>query len=107
MESKGVQMDEYKGDANGTVQGSYVNDEDFVDQHDGTFNLARKYMGTAADQHDMSVLGRNQVLRVSILLAFMPFALSTDHRSMQRNFRFISIVGFCSTLICTWEVILA
>ncbi len=100
-------MDDYKGPGNGTVQGSYVNDDDFVDNNDGTFNLARKYMGTAADQHDMSVLGRNQVLRVSMLLTSMPFALSIDHLSVQRNFRFISIVGFCSTLICTWEVILA
>lgn len=107
MESKGVKMDDYKGDANGTVQASYVNDEDFVDQHDGTFNLARKYIGTAADQHDMSVLGRDQVLRVSMLLTSMPCALFVDHPSIQRNFRFISIVGFCSTLICTWEVILA
>ncbi|KAF9890910.1 hypothetical protein FE257_005486 [Aspergillus nanangensis] len=48
--------------------------------------VAPKYMGTVADQRDMSVLGRVQVLR--------------------RNFRFISIVGFGCTLIATWEVIL-
>ncbi|KAJ5772912.1 hypothetical protein N7457_007808 [Penicillium paradoxum] len=45
-----------------------------------------QYMGTLADQRDMNALGRVQVLR--------------------RNFRFISIVGFGCTLICTWEVIL-
>ncbi|CAG8045893.1 unnamed protein product [Penicillium salamii] len=45
-----------------------------------------RYMGTIADQRDMNALGRVQVLR--------------------RNFRFISIVGFGCTLICTWEVIL-
>ncbi|KAE8167101.1 amino acid/polyamine transporter I [Aspergillus tamarii] len=45
-----------------------------------------KYMGTIADQKDMNVLGRVQVLR--------------------RNFRFVSIVGFGCTLISTWEVIL-
>ncbi|PYH96799.1 amino acid permease [Aspergillus ellipticus CBS 707.79] len=48
--------------------------------------VAPKYMGTARDQHDMSSLGRVQVLR--------------------RNFRFISILGFGCTLISTWEVIL-
>ncbi|KAF7516286.1 hypothetical protein PCG10_002344 [Penicillium crustosum] len=45
-----------------------------------------RYMGTLADRRDMNALGRVQVLR--------------------RNFRFISIVGFGCTLICTWEVIL-
>ncbi|KAJ5710387.1 hypothetical protein N7488_004543 [Penicillium malachiteum] len=48
--------------------------------------VAPRYMGTLADQRDMTSLGRVQVLR--------------------RNFRFISIVGFGCTLICTWEVIL-
>ncbi|GAB1212335.1 hypothetical protein ATERTT37_001473 [Aspergillus terreus] len=48
--------------------------------------VAPKYMGTVADQRDMSVLGRVQVLR--------------------RNFRFVSILGFGCTLIATWEVIL-
>ncbi|KAJ5669389.1 hypothetical protein N7462_010459 [Penicillium macrosclerotiorum] len=48
--------------------------------------VAPRYMGTVADQRDMSALGRVQVLR--------------------RNFRFISIVGFGCTLISTWEVIL-
>ncbi|KAJ5518554.1 Amino acid/polyamine transporter I [Penicillium expansum] len=45
-----------------------------------------RYMGTLADRRDMNALGRVQVLR--------------------RNFRFVSIVGFGCTLICTWEVIL-
>ncbi|KAF7136743.1 hypothetical protein CNMCM5793_006212 [Aspergillus hiratsukae] len=48
--------------------------------------VAPKYMGTVADQRDMSALGRVQVLR--------------------RNFRFVSILGFGCTLISTWEVIL-
>ncbi|KAL2829769.1 amino acid/polyamine transporter I [Aspergillus cavernicola] len=49
-------------------------------------HVAPKYMGTIADQSDMTAMGRVQVLR--------------------RNFRFISILGFACTLICTWEVIL-
>ncbi|KAL4887126.1 amino acid/polyamine transporter I [Aspergillus karnatakaensis] len=48
--------------------------------------VAPKYMGTVVDQYDMNAMGRVQVLR--------------------RNFRFISILGFACTLICTWEVIL-
>ncbi|KAK2795611.1 hypothetical protein FQN50_009717 [Emmonsiellopsis sp. PD_5] len=48
--------------------------------------VSAKYMGTIADRRDMSALGKEQVLR--------------------RNFRFISILGFGSTLIATWEVIL-
>ncbi|KAL3475629.1 amino acid/polyamine transporter I [Aspergillus californicus] len=48
--------------------------------------VAPKYLGTVADRSDMNTLGRTQVLR--------------------RNFRFISILGFACTLICTWEVIL-
>lgn len=45
-----------------------------------------KYQGTATDQKDMMVLGKKQVLR--------------------RNFRFITMLGFGSTVICSWEVIL-
>ncbi|CAG8146698.1 unnamed protein product [Penicillium salamii] len=50
--------------------------------HEG--HVAPKWRGTLADQADMSVLGRDQVLR--------------------RNFRYVSIVGFGCTLIATWEV---
>lgn len=45
-----------------------------------------KYRGTSRDQHDMYVLGKKQVLR--------------------RNFKFITMLGFGSTVICSWEVIL-
>ncbi|KAL9596792.1 MAG: hypothetical protein Q9219_005551 [cf. Caloplaca sp. 3 TL-2023] len=43
-----------------------------------------KYQGTAADRHDMRMLGR-----------------------VQRNFDFVPILGFSSVLICTWELIFA
>ncbi|KAL8845907.1 MAG: hypothetical protein Q9221_008964 [Calogaya cf. arnoldii] len=46
-----------------------------------------KWRGTAQDKKDMEVLGRHQVLR--------------------RNFRFLSMLGFGSTLICTWEILLS
>lgn len=49
-------------------------------------SVPAKYQGTSADQKDMMVLGKKQVLR--------------------RNFRFITMLGFGSTVICSWEVIL-
>lgn len=49
-------------------------------------SVAPKYQGTNADKQDMMTLGKKQVLR--------------------RNFRFITMLGFGSTVICSWEVIL-
>lgn len=83
MESKNIQLDSFKGRSNGDVRTTYVGDEEYLGQ---AHHVSPKYQGTLADQRDMSVLGRDQVLR--------------------RNFRFISIVGFGCTLISTWEVIL-
>ncbi|ORX97502.1 amino acid permease-domain-containing protein [Clohesyomyces aquaticus] len=48
------------------------------------FEVAKKWKGTAADQHDMLVIGRKQQLR--------------------RNFHLISILGFGCNLICGWEI---
>jgi len=65
MDQKGIRLDDIKGadNANGVVQGSYVKDEEFGP---GKMALVEgKYQGTVADRHDMSVLGRDQVLRVS------------------------------------------
>lgn len=45
-----------------------------------------KYRGTLADQKDMSILGKKQVLR--------------------RNFKFVTMVGFASTVIVSWEILL-
>ncbi|KAK4894935.1 hypothetical protein LTR49_028332, partial [Elasticomyces elasticus] len=42
-----------------------------------------KWQGTAADRHDMSVLGKKQVLR--------------------RQFRFWTMLGFASTVMVAWE----
>ncbi|KAI1971601.1 hypothetical protein LOZ51_006761 [Ophidiomyces ophidiicola] len=56
------------------------------DELAGNGHVESKYMGTVADRREMNALGKSQVLR--------------------RNFRFISILGFGSTLIATWEVIL-
>ena len=70
----------------------------------GTGNVPLKYMGTNADKRDMSTLGREQVLRVRTHCRIPASSTPTD--AQQRNFRFISILGFGCTLICTWEVIL-
>lgn len=56
-------------------------DEDVVSDH-----VAPKYRGTDADRQDMITLGKKQVLR--------------------RNFKFVTMLGFGSTVICSWEVIL-
>ncbi|KAK3071268.1 hypothetical protein LTR53_008950 [Teratosphaeriaceae sp. CCFEE 6253] len=56
-----------------------------------------KYEGTAADQRDMHELGRVQELRD---LA----AAAIDHA--QRNFQFMSVLGFGCTLIGTWNFLL-
>ncbi|KAI6844151.1 hypothetical protein KC340_g2382 [Hortaea werneckii] len=45
-----------------------------------------RYRGTAADARDMKILGKTQVLR--------------------RNFRFITMLGFASTVMASWEVLL-
>ena len=64
MDQKGIRLDDIKGDGNGTVQSGYVKDEEYLAT--GTANhVEPKYHGTAADQRDMSVLGREQVLRAS------------------------------------------
>ena len=50
-------------------------------EHEKVFKgttVPNKYRGTAADQHDMAVLGKKQVLR--------------------RNFKFLTILGFASTV---------
>ncbi|KAJ4301530.1 hypothetical protein N0V90_003623 [Kalmusia sp. IMI 367209] len=48
--------------------------------------VPQKYHGTDADKHDMDVLGKKQVLR--------------------RNFNFLTMLGFASTCIASWEGIL-
>lgn len=100
MESKNIQLGSFNGRSNGDVRTTYVGDEEYLGQ---AAHVSPKYQGTAADQRDMSVLGRDQVLRVNSQKVHSQ-CFSVD--DVQRNFRFISIVGFGCTLISTWEVIL-
>lgn len=48
--------------------------------------VPEKYRGTMADKQDMTMLGKKQVLR--------------------RNFKFATMVGFASTVIVSWEILL-
>ena len=50
-------------------------------------NVAAKYRGTDSDAHDMAMLGKKQVLR--------------------RNFGFLTMLGFASTCIASWEGVLS
>ncbi|KAF7915329.1 uncharacterized protein EAE98_011195 [Botrytis deweyae] len=61
-----------------------VEKEDFEDEIPG--QVAKKWRGTRADQQDMAVLGKKQVLR--------------------RNFKFITMLGFASTAMASWELLL-
>ncbi|PSK43024.1 Choline transport protein [Elsinoe australis] len=51
-----------------------------------TGDVAEKYRGTKNDKHDMNVLGKKQELR--------------------RNFNFITMLGFISTCLASWEGLL-
>lgn len=54
------------------------------------------------DEHDMAVLGRAQELNVSKQNPSLD--RGTKLNLQQRNFRFISTLGFACTLMSTWEI---
>jgi len=47
--------------------------------------LPERFRGTTTDRHDMLVLGKKQVLR--------------------RNFNFVTMLGFSSTVMTAWEIL--
>ena len=61
LDSKSMELDDIKGHSDGNVQTVYIKDEENPNH---VSHVAPKYLGTATDQRDMSVLGRQQVLRV-------------------------------------------
>ena len=77
--------------------------------------IEHKYMGTDADRYDMTVLGRKQVLRVrrkaaAPLNTAKPLCYIVSLELIlrpQRNFKFLSTVGFAAVLISTWELLFA
>lgn len=61
-------------------------DRGLVNCDDVTMNdVSAQYTGTIADQNDMLVLGKKQVLR--------------------RNFTFVTMLGFASTVMVAWEIL--
>ena len=58
--NRSIELNDLKG-SNGEIQTVFIKDEEDPN-HAG--HVAPKYLGTATDQRDMSVLGRQQVLRV-------------------------------------------
>ncbi|TKX25740.1 amino acid permease-1 [Elsinoe australis] len=64
-----------------------ANSKTSSDNYDqATPDVAEKYRGTKNDKHDMNVLGKKQELR--------------------RNFNFITMLGFTSTCLASWEGLL-
>ena len=61
LDSKSIELDDIKGHSNANIQTVFVKDEEDPNH---VSHVAPKYLGTATDQKDMSVLGRQQVLRV-------------------------------------------
>lgn len=71
-------------------------------------SLSRKGV-MSHDEHDMQVLGRIQQLNVSSSKGIawcIRMRYCTNSRRSQRNFRFISTLGFACTLMSTWEIAL-
>ena len=61
LDAKSMELDDIKGNSNGNIQTVFIKDEEDPNH---VSHVAPKYLGTATDQRDMSVLGRQQVLRV-------------------------------------------
>ncbi|KUJ13159.1 amino acid transporter-like protein [Mollisia scopiformis] len=59
---------------------------EFGEEESDDGGIPSEYRGTASDRKDMTTLGKKQVLR--------------------RNFRFITMLGFASTAMATWEILL-
>lgn len=70
-------------------------------------HLEPKYAGTAADHREMAAMGRAQELRVSpTSLAYLATPMLLTDKTTQRNFKFVSVLGFGCTLIGTWNFFL-
>ncbi len=70
-----------KGERFNVQHESVYDDKDAV-----SYSIPGKYRGTQFDRHDMSMLGKKQVLR--------------------RQFKFSTMLGFASTVMVAWEFVL-
>jgi choline transport protein len=92
---------EYHDGKDGLAASAQVVEDGFV----GDPGLSPEKAGTLYDQKDMARVGKTQELRVGRILLRVKFrATLANHQ--QRNFRFISILGFTAVLMCTWEAVL-
>lgn len=69
-------------------------------------SVPARYRGTSADQRDMAVLGKKQVLRVSTRDEYSLVSGPYLIKILQRNFKFVTMLGFASTVMASWEVLL-
>lgn len=63
MASENISLGTVKNGGSTQAQSTYFHGDDDNFPQDGS-QVEAKYVGTIADQHDMTVLGRTQVLRV-------------------------------------------
>ncbi|RMZ84563.1 hypothetical protein DV737_g1207, partial [Chaetothyriales sp. CBS 132003] len=70
----------------GSVESTHEDDSFDSFEKAAAARVPEKYRGTDADKHDMSTLGHRQVLK--------------------RNFRFVTMLGFASTVMASWEILL-
>lgn len=66
-------------------------------------SLSDRHHGTYHDVRDMGRLGKKQ----EFMVCQSSQCCYQIINSRQRNFRFYSILGFTSTLMCTWEAMLS
>lgn len=62
------------------------NADNALSERDISAAVPAKYRGTEHDKREMSMLGKKQVLR--------------------RNFKFVTMLGFASTVMASWELLL-
>lgn len=86
---------------------SIVAAENSIELDEMQSTVPKRYQGAEEDKEEMKALGRLQELRVRERRGNRYRHVNPLMRYPQRNFTFITILGFGSTLICTWEVVLA
>ena len=75
--------------------------QDYAESDPNAENIAKTKGGTATDLQDMQRMGRVQELRVRCVAPFdETIVMGAD--ILQRNFKFVGIVGFVTILQATW-----
>jgi choline transport protein len=97
-----VTSDRKHGDANAisSIADEGVGSVSVMDKNFGA--VKQKYYGTDSDRHEMEMLGKQQVLRVR-LHDILINLLCDNTDQAQRNFGLLTMLGFASTCIASWE----